>query len=121
MQIVGVTVAFCIGVNRAGIHQVIHFGCPSDLDSYIQETGHVDCYGSPTIAVLLHLPCTIRHVDKSLVNMHQISPIAEGTCLSINGSFCMVARFVNIKKLAGYLYSLFMYYEPLVAVPFLRD
>ena len=64
MQIVGTTVAFCMEVNRAGIHQVIHFGCPSDFDSYIQETGHAVCYGLPTIVIWLHLPCTTRPVDK---------------------------------------------------------
>ena len=58
MQIVGATVVFCMQVNRAGIHQVIHFDSPSVFDSYMQETGLGICYGLPTIAILLHLSCT---------------------------------------------------------------
>ena len=56
-----------MGDTCAGIDQIIHSGCPSDLDSYIQETGHNGCYGLPTMGVLSHAPCTTRHVDKAWV------------------------------------------------------
>ena len=35
------TTAFGMGVDCKGLHRVIHFGPPSDVDDYIQETGRI--------------------------------------------------------------------------------
>ena len=65
LQIVVATVAVGMGVNCAGTRQVIHFGPPSDLESYVQETGCAGRDGLPAVAILLCAPGATRHFNKS--------------------------------------------------------
>ena len=37
------------------------------------------------------------------------------------GSVCVVAHLMHVHELAAYCYVLFMFYEPLVAVPFCME
>lgn len=39
LRIVIATVAFGMGTDCPDVRQVIHVGCPSDLESYVQEQG----------------------------------------------------------------------------------
>ena len=39
LRVVVATIAFGMGVNCYNVHEVIHLGSPSDLESYVQETG----------------------------------------------------------------------------------
>ena len=46
--------------------QVIYFGPPSELESYVQETGHAGRDGLPAVAILLCAPGATGHVNKGM-------------------------------------------------------
>ncbi|XP_065892835.1 uncharacterized protein [Dysidea avara] len=52
LRIVCATIAFGMGIDTPDVHRIIHFGAPSHLHSYIQETGRD---GKLTVATLLTL------------------------------------------------------------------
>ena len=39
LRVVIATVAFGMGIDCPDVRQVIHIGAPSDIESYVQETG----------------------------------------------------------------------------------
>ena len=56
LRVVNATIAFGMGVNCTDIRQVIHYGFPSDIESYIQETGRAGRDGLPALATLVKKP-----------------------------------------------------------------
>ena len=50
------TVAFGMGIDCKHVRQVIHFGPPVDIESYVQETGRAGRDGFPALALLLVKP-----------------------------------------------------------------
>eukprot|EP00111_Clytia_hemisphaerica_P014045 TCONS_00041332-protein len=50
------TIAFGMGIDCKGLHTVIHFGTPSDMDDYFQESGRVGRDGAQSRAILLTYP-----------------------------------------------------------------
>ena len=66
LRLVVATVAFGMGVDCPDVRQVIHLGCPADLESYVQETGRAGRDHLPSMAVLLH-KVRPKHVTKSML------------------------------------------------------
>ena len=66
LRIVMATVAFGMGINCTDVRQVIHYGPPSDLESYIQETGRAGRDGSPALAILVGNNRPRRHTEQSM-------------------------------------------------------
>ena len=54
------TVAFGMGIDCKHVRQVIHFGPPVDIESYVQETGRAGRDGFPALALLLVKPKKIK-------------------------------------------------------------
>ncbi len=51
LRVVVATGAFGMGIDCLNVCQVIHYGFPSDVESYVQETGHAGRDGLPLMAV----------------------------------------------------------------------
>ena len=67
LHIIFATVAFGMGIDCPAVREVIHLGPPSDLESYVQETGCAGRDGFPSIALLLHTPGPHRYSEKDMI------------------------------------------------------
>ncbi len=68
LRVVVATVAFGMGVNCTDVRQVIHLGSPSDIESYVQETGRAGRNGLPCLATLVKKANTGRQVEKAMTH-----------------------------------------------------
>ena len=57
------TLAFGMGIDCKDVRQVIHFGPPVDIESYVQETGQAGRDNFPALALLVVKPkrCGGKH------------------------------------------------------------
>ena len=63
LRVVIATTAFGLGIDIPDIRQIIHFGPPNDIDSYIQETGRGARDGKYCKALLLYKPNKYTHSE----------------------------------------------------------
>ena len=64
------TVAYGMGIDCKDVRQVIHFGSPMDIESYVQETGRAGRDGLPALALLLIKP-TRNKANESVFQITQ--------------------------------------------------
>lgn len=66
LRIVIATMAFGMGIDSPNIRQVIHVGCSSDVEMYVQETGRAGRDGLPALALLLAKSSSTRYADTAM-------------------------------------------------------
>lgn len=50
------TIAYGMGINKSNIRKVIHYGCPKDIESYVQETGRCGRNNSASECIIFFSP-----------------------------------------------------------------
>ncbi len=66
LRLVCATSAYGMGVDCPNVREIIHYGVPSDTETYIQETGRAGRDGKPSLAILVSLKSVTRHAEKSM-------------------------------------------------------
>ena len=73
LRVVISTIAFGMGINCPNIREVIHWGCSSDLDMYVQESGRGGRDGEVCEAVLYYSKSNITEKHQYISNdMHKV-------------------------------------------------
>ena len=68
LHIVIATVAFGMGIKCADVPQVIHYGPPSDLESYIQETGRAGRDSLPSLAIIVGKTRAKKYTEQNMID-----------------------------------------------------
>ena len=68
LRVVVATVAFGLGIDCPDVRQVINFGTPCDVESYVQETGRAGRDHLPSLATLVKKANSGRHIEKAMLD-----------------------------------------------------
>lgn len=94
LRVVCATIAFGMGVDCPDVRQVITFGVPEDVETYIQQIGRSGRDGKPSLALLLKLPTSKKKVSKNMKDYGKNSEICRRKVL-----FSDIDDYVHKEKL----------------------
>lgn len=79
LRILVATVAFGMGVDCPNVRRIIHWGPPSNVESYIQETGRAGRDGQPAHAILFYSKRDLSHpfMEESIRNYCQNASVCR--------------------------------------------
>ncbi len=83
-----------MGVDCPDVRQVITFGVPEDVETYIQQIGRSGRDGKPSLALLLKLPTSKKKVSKNMKDYGKNSEICRRKVL-----FSDIDDYVHKEKL----------------------
>ena len=67
LRVIIATAAFGMGVDCMGVTRVIHWGPPSDVETYIQQTGRSGRSGEQSYCLMLHGKRLMKYTSKEMV------------------------------------------------------
>eukprot|EP00916_Digyalum_oweni_P025390 GHVL01041852.1.p1 GENE.GHVL01041852.1~~GHVL01041852.1.p1 ORF type:complete len:664 (+),score=111.10 GHVL01041852.1:887-2878(+) len=95
LQVVVATSAFGMGIDRAEIRRVIHWGCVQTLESYVQQTGRAGRDGLESEAILFSDPKDISSIKRRILMDESKSDKRKEHLLSL---FNKMVEFTETKK-----------------------
>lgn len=64
------TISFGMGIDKPDIRKVIHYGCPKDIESYVQETGRAGRDGNLSRCIVYYSPRDVQ-LSKARINSNE--------------------------------------------------
>lgn len=68
LRIVIATMAFGMGIDSPDVQQVIHYGPPCDIETYVQETGRAGRNGEQAHAILVKYKVSRKFMDTNIAS-----------------------------------------------------
>ena len=78
LRIVIATIAFGLGIDCPNVRQVVHFGLPEDVESYVQHIGRAGRDSERSCALLLHGPGLYKYAEASVKDYCEKNEVCIG-------------------------------------------
>lgn len=105
------TVAFGMGIDKPDVRQVIHYGCPKDIESYYQEMGRAGRDGAPSVCRVFWAPKDMNTNKFKLRNAQMKEEVVENLNLMLK-QLELVLTTVGCRR-----YQLLKHFDPTIVKP----
>ncbi|CAL2032447.1 unnamed protein product [Caenorhabditis brenneri] len=105
------TVAFGMGIDKPDVRNVIHYGCPKDIESYYQEIGRAGRDGAPSVCRVFWAPKDLATIKFKLRNAQLKEEVIENLNLMLR-QLELVLTTVGCRR-----YQLLKHFDPSFTKP----